>query len=165
MIQFISFYFFFLFQSPIEKSYLLGQFDPSKDPRFIALSSHYAQGFARKGFLRKETFEAFKKMADAAKKDGVSIFIISPTRNFDDQKKIWLNKWTGKIKVEGKDLTTITNLKERARLIMLYSSMPGSSRHHWGTDMDLNSWDNSYFDKGEGLKVYQWLIAHASQYG
>lgn len=152
-------------QATIDKNYLLGRFDPSTDSRFIQLSSTYAQGFARKGFLRKETFEAFKKMADAAKKDGVNIFIISPTRNFDDQKKIWENKWGGKIKVEGKDLTTITNLKERARLIMLYSSMPGSSRHHWGTDMDLNSWDNSYFEKGEGLKVYQWLTSHASEYG
>src|SRR5579864_5295209 len=113
-------------QSLIDKNYLLGRFDPSTDSRFVRLTPSYAQGFARKGFLRKETFEAFRKMADAAKKDGLTIFIISPTRNFEDQKKIWLDKWTGKIKVEGKDLTTITNLKERARLILLYSSMPGS---------------------------------------
>ncbi len=152
-------------QSTIDKNYLLGRFDPSTDSRFIQLNSTYSQGFARKGFLRKEAFEAFKKMADAAKKEGVKFFIISPTRNFEDQKKIWLDKWTGKIKVEGKDLTTISDLKERARLILLYSSMPGSSRHHWGTDMDLNSWDNSYFEKGEGLKIYQWLSTHASDYG
>ena len=67
--------------------------------------------------------------------------------------------------VEGKNLTTISNLKERARLILLYSSMPGTSRHHWGTDMDLNALENSYFDSGDGLKAYQWLTAHAVEFG
>jgi LAS superfamily LD-carboxypeptidase LdcB len=43
--------------------------------------------------------------------------------------------------------------------------MPATSRHHWGTDMDLNSLDNSYFESGEGLKIYQWLTAHAADYG
>lgn len=148
-----------------EKEYLLGKFDPAGDPRFVPLTSTYAQGSALNGFLRKETFEAFQKMAEAAKKDGVNLFIISATRNFEAQKKIWENKWNGKTKVEGKDLTTVADLKERARLILLYSSMPGTSRHHWGTDLDLVSLDNEYFSAGEGLKIYQWLTAHAAEYG
>jgi LAS superfamily LD-carboxypeptidase LdcB len=152
-------------QSTVDKNYLLGRFDPSTDSRFIQLNSSYAQGSALNGFLRKEAFEAFKKMYEAAKKEGISLVIISATRNFDSQKKIWENKWNGKTKVEGKDLTTISDLKKRARLILLYSSMPGSSRHHWGTDMDLNSLDNNYFLKGDGLKIYQWLTTHAGEYG
>jgi LAS superfamily LD-carboxypeptidase LdcB len=152
-------------QSTIDKNYLLGRFDPSTDSRFVQLNSTHAQGSALNGFLRKETYEAFQKMARAAKKDGVNLVIISATRNFDSQKRIWENKWNGKTKVEGKDLTTISDLKERARLILLYSSMPGTSRHHWGTDMDLNSLDNNYFLRGEGLKTYQWLVTHASVYG
>jgi LAS superfamily LD-carboxypeptidase LdcB len=43
--------------------------------------------------------------------------------------------------------------------------MPGTSRHHWGTDIDLNSLENSYFEVGEGLKVYQWLLQHAHEFG
>ena len=54
---------------------------------------------------------------------------------------------------------------ERARMILTYSSMPGTSRHHWGTDMDLNKDNNGYFATGEGLKVYEWLQAHAHEYG
>jgi hypothetical protein len=43
--------------------------------------------------------------------------------------------------------------------------MPSTSRHHWGTDMDLNALENSFFESGDGLKIYQWLTTHAEQYG
>ena len=129
----------------IDKKYLLGQFDETKDSRFVKLSDEYAHGSAVGKFLRKETHEAFVKMAEAAKKDSVYLFIVSATRNFTAQKAIWENKWEGRTMVEGKDLTTIADDKVKARLILLYSSMPGTSRHHWGTDMDLNALDNSYF--------------------
>jgi D-alanyl-D-alanine carboxypeptidase len=168
----MKFIFAFLFitlefvQNTSEKNYLLGRFDPSSDARFVQLSSAYAQGSALNGFLRKETFEAFQKMADAAKKDGINIFIISATRNFDSQKKIWKNKWIGKAKakITGVDLSKISDLKARARQILLYSAMPGTSRHHWGTDIDLNSFEDNYFLENEGWKVYRWLSAHASDF-
>lgn len=149
----------------IDKKYLLGQFDESKDARFVKLDDTHTKGSAVGKYLRNETYEAFAKMAIAAKQDGVDLFIISATRNFDAQKGIWENKWEGRTLVEGKNLTAITDLNERARLIMLYSSMPGTSRHHWGTDMDLNSLENSCFASGEGLKIYKWLTAHAAKFG
>ncbi|GHN00410.1 D-alanyl-D-alanine carboxypeptidase [Cytophagales bacterium WSM2-2] len=156
----------FLFpQTPTDKNYLLGRFSPATDSKFTQLTAAHAKGSALNGYLRTETFTAFQKMSAAAKAEGVTLTIISATRNFDSQKGIWENKWTGKTKVSGKDLTTVADLNERARIILLYSSMPGTSRHHWGTDMDLNSLDNSYFEAGDGLKVYQWLTAHASEYG
>jgi LAS superfamily LD-carboxypeptidase LdcB len=43
--------------------------------------------------------------------------------------------------------------------------MPSSSRHHWGTDIDLNSLNNSYFNSGKGLSEYEWLITHANHFG
>jgi LAS superfamily LD-carboxypeptidase LdcB len=55
--------------------------------------------------------------------------------------------------------------KARALKILNYSAMPGTSRHHWGTDIDLNALNNKYFGEGEGLKVYQWLTTHAAEYG
>lgn len=149
----------------VEKAYLLGQFDPMTDSRFVKIDDAYSKGSARGGVLRKETMEAFIKMAEAAKKDGVELIIISATRNFESQKRIWENKWDGKTLVEGKDLTTVKKKDDRAKLILLYSSMPTTSRHHWGTDMDLNNLNNDYFEKGEGLKIYNWLLAHAAEYG
>lgn len=149
----------------VDKKYLLGQFDEAKDSRFVKLSQEYARGSAVGKFLRIETYESFVKMAEAAKKDSVYLFIISATRNFTAQKNIWENKWEGRTLVEGKDLTTVADHKIKARLILLYSSMPGTSRHHWGTDMDLNAFDNSYFSTGSGLKIYQWLQTHAADFG
>ena len=43
--------------------------------------------------------------------------------------------------------------------------MPGTSRHHWGTDIDLNAFNNAWFAEGKGLKLYNWLITHAHEYG
>jgi hypothetical protein len=148
-----------------DRNYLLGKFDPASDVRFSKLRPEHASGAATGGYLRKETYEAFVTMADAAKKEGILLTIISATRNFENQKKIWENKWNGTVRVEGKNLTAVKNLEERARIILRYSSMPGSSRHHWGTDMDLNSLANSFFETGDGLKIYEWLTTHAAEYG
>jgi LAS superfamily LD-carboxypeptidase LdcB len=43
--------------------------------------------------------------------------------------------------------------------------MPGTSRHHWGTDIDLNAFTNTYFESGAGYKIYQWLLTNAASYG
>ncbi len=43
--------------------------------------------------------------------------------------------------------------------------MPGTSRHHWGTDFDLNNLTNSYFSRGEGKVIYAWLKKNAGKYG
>jgi zinc D-Ala-D-Ala carboxypeptidase len=150
---------------PIDKNYLLGRFNPETDSRFIKITTEYSSGSAKEGYLRKETLEAFSKMFAAAKKDGITLTIISATRNFDSQKRIWENKWTGKTLVGGKDLSHVSDSVERAKIILNYSSMPGSSRHHWGTDMDLNSLENSYFESGEGQKIYDWLQKNAASFG
>lgn len=145
--------------------YIMGRFDPAKHPDFTLVDARHAD---REGlYLRKDTYEAFLRMYEAAKKEGINLVIRSATRNFDYQKGIWERKWTGAQAIEnGKDASkAYPNPKERALKILEYSSMPGSSRHHWGTDMDLNAFTNEYFEKGEGLKIYQWLTAHAPEYG
>jgi zinc D-Ala-D-Ala carboxypeptidase len=43
--------------------------------------------------------------------------------------------------------------------------MPGTSRHHWGADVDFNSLNNRYFESGAGLKIYNWLVEYASEFG
>ncbi|MEM7369346.1 MAG: M15 family metallopeptidase [Bacteroidota bacterium] len=150
----------------IDVKYLLGQFDPAKDTNFERIPNQYSGGNARGTYLRKETLEAFGRMHAAAKADGVTLTIISSTRNFWRQKAIWEAKWTGARKVGGKNLSVSTpDPTQRAKTILLYSSMPGTSRHHWGTDIDINNLTNSYFASGKGLKEYQWLTAHGHEYG
>lgn len=141
----------------VDKNYLLGRFEPRDDLRFVKPSDHHTEGAARSQFLRRETYEAFIQMAEAAQKDGVTLTIISSTRNFYQQKGIWERKWDAE--------SSISDEAERARKILLYSSMPGTSRHHWGTDIDLNNLNNEYFESGEGLKIYSWLTSHAHEFG
>jgi len=98
-------------------------------------------------------------MRTHAMADGIELRILSATRNFEYQKGIWERKWQ-KLSMEGnKDPEAI------AREILLYSSMPGTSRHHWGTDIDLNWLGNAWFETGKGREIYAWLTEHASEYG
>lgn len=138
------------------KDQLLGNIDYQKNSNYCKISSEYTE---KSGiYMHCEAYEAFKNMYFEAKACGISLKIISAGRNFDYQKGIWERKWKdGKyIKYFGAD---------RVKNIMKYSSMPGTSRHHWGTDIDLNSLSNSYFSKGEGMREYEWLCSHANSFG
>jgi zinc D-Ala-D-Ala carboxypeptidase len=140
-----------------ERDYLLGNFEPGTHPDFEVIGKPYSD---RPGMMmRREAFESFKKMHEAALKAGISLKIISSTRTFSQQKSIWEGKW----KRFAKDAPLA---EARARKILEYSSMPGSSRHHWGTDIDLNDLNNPSFEgNGKHAKVYEWLSEHAHEYG
>lgn len=145
----------------VSKEYLLGKFEYRGHPDFEKIESkHTAKTDI---YLRKETYSAFKEMYEAALKDGVKLVILSATRNFNEQKNIWEGKWTGKI--DASKYMKFPEGKARAEAILSFSSMPCTSRHHWGTDMDFNNLNNPYFEKGEGKKIYDWLVAHAWEYG
>jgi zinc D-Ala-D-Ala carboxypeptidase len=147
----------------IDKEYLMGRFDPATHLHFMKI--HPVLTTIREGYLRQDTHRAFQEMHRAAAADGVRLTIVSATRNFNAQKRIWEAKWDGTRKSEGLDLSTISDPVERARMILRFSSMPGTSRHHWGTDIDINSVDPEYFTTREGQRVYRWLAEHAGTYG
>ena len=142
---------------------LLGKFKPENDSDFVLVDKKYCD---KKIYLQKEAYHKFRTMHRAAQNDGIRLKILSGTRNFHSQKGIWERKWTGKTKLsDGTFANDLNDLKKRALKILLYSSMPSTSRHHWGTDIDLNNLNNSYFEKGKGLREYQWLTQNASKYG
>ena len=142
-------------QVEISKSILLGKFTPSETKGFIVVPSEYC---SKPMHIQEEVLNAYLKMRKAALAEGVNLLIISGTRTFYDQKAIWERKWETNF-AESKDSLATANK------ILLFSSMPGTSRHHWGTDIDLNSLEDIYFQSGEGLKIYNWLKAHAGEYG
>ena len=43
--------------------------------------------------------------------------------------------------------------------------MPGTSRHHWGTDFDINILTNVYYDSGNGKLIYDWMKKNAKSFG
>jgi LAS superfamily LD-carboxypeptidase LdcB len=152
-------------QEEFDFDYLMGHFDPAKHPDFSKIETPFAD---RAGmFLRKDTYEAFKKMHNAAQKEGISLKIISAARNFDAQKGIWEAKWNGsRILSNGQNAAKAYPVaKDRALKILEYSAMPGASRHHWGTDIDLNNLSDQWFQQGEGKKIYTWLVKNAGNFG
>jgi hypothetical protein len=65
-----------------------------------------------------------------------------------------------------------TSSKDRLAIILKFSSLPGASRHHWGTEVDLNSievadWQPPAAGKPEGrfFALGQWLPANAPAVG
>ncbi|MBK8701340.1 MAG: M15 family metallopeptidase [Saprospiraceae bacterium] len=148
----------------VDISYLMGKFDPAVHPDFMVVPRVYCDAEIR--YLRKDVFEAFKTMADDAAKSGIKLVIRSATRNFNNQKNIWERKWKGETVLEdGTKASDINNPVDRALKILKYSSMPGTSRHHWGTDIDINDFENAHFEKGEGKKLYTWMTRNAHRYG
>jgi len=80
-----------------------------------------------------------------AKFDNVEIAIVSSFRNFDKQLTIWNDKWRGYRPVYSKQGRPLNIDKmssiEKYKSIALWSALPGLSRHHWGTDLDVFSKD------------------------
>jgi zinc D-Ala-D-Ala carboxypeptidase len=149
-------------QEQIPVALLSGKFSPESHPDFVKIPATYAN---REGmYVRKEVWEAFLAMYEAAQKDGFTLKILSATRNFDQQKAIWERKWKERAAERQGQLNRKDSM-DIALDILKYSSMPGTSRHHWGTDIDLNSLQVAYFESGEGKQLYQWLRENAPRFG
>lgn len=147
----------------IDNLLIAGKFDPSIRDGFIEFESELDKSHM---FLQLEAYVAFLRMKEAAYKDTVELFIVSAFRSFERQQEIWEQKWLGKLPVDGVDVNTLTNDPViKAQKILEYTAPPGYSRHHWGTDIDINEVEPDYFEKEEGNRVYQWLIQNAGKFG
>ena len=148
----------------IKKEYLLGKIKPEENEHFQEVPVPIAN--REELYMHKEAFKSFKEMQKAAQKDGIELQIISAFRSFLHQKWIWNSKFNGKKKSGGKNMAKqFPNPRKRVQAILNYSAIPGTSRHHWGTDIDINSLNNSYFQSGQGKAEYEWLKENAPNYG
>ena len=94
--------------------------------------------------LEKNTFLAYKKMEKAALSEGIHLKIVSAYRGYDRQKFIWnrkFEKYTNEYALD-----PIKAIYE----IIRFSTIPGTSRHHWGTEIDIV--DADYPDEKDVLK-------------
>ena len=150
----------------ISKEILLGKFNPAQDTNFVLIPEHMASN--KSMYCHRETFDAYLAMRDSALRDGITLTIVSATRNFDRQKQIWDRKWNSnnaQCTMHNAQLNDTTADICKVRSIMRYSSMPGTSRHHWGTDLDFISVEPEDWTHGEGLRIYNWLCANAHKFG
>lgn len=131
-----------------------GMVPPSKNPRFVRLPNSIAH---KTEFLQKNVAHDLQRMVIAAQKDGVRLRVISGFRSFEHQKSIWQRKWH--------TFTGEKNDTARVRRILRYSTPPAFSRHHWGTDVDLNSLKLAYWASADGRKTLDWLRKNAHRFG
>jgi predicted deacylase len=64
-----------------------------------------------------------------------------------------------------RDAWFATPTKERLEIIFRYSAMPGASRHHWSTDVDLNTVSGKTWEAGKYPALSQWLTINAPTVG
>ena len=148
----------------VSKDILMGRFDPKTHPDFVKIPSKYAS--QPDMYLQKVVLDSFISMERAAKQDGIDLKIISATRNFARQKAIWERKWeAGLVKRSSDQLSKKEVEIALAKEILQFSSMPGTSRHHWGTDIDINNLNDEYFLSGRGKMEYNWLHTNAEKFG
>jgi LAS superfamily LD-carboxypeptidase LdcB len=131
--------------------------------------------------LHAQVAAPFLNLRRAAQAEGIDLVPVSSFRDFDRQLSIWNGKFTGErplydaagTQLDAADLSPA----ERVEAILLWSALPGASRHHWGTDLDLidgNAPAAELADKltreafasgGPFENLERWLQAHAPRFG
>lgn len=91
--------------------------------------------------LHREAVGPFLRLREAARESGFDLQIFSGFRGFDHQLSIWNRKASGKLCVLDSDAAPLDlgTLSETELMfaILRWSALPGASRHHWGTDLDV----------------------------
>jgi LAS superfamily LD-carboxypeptidase LdcB len=143
--------------------------------------SHIAAVADPECLLHAQVVAPFLNLRRAAQKEGIELQAASSFRDFDRQLTIWNGKFSGQrpmfdaagSKLDAESLTP----RERVDAILLWSALPGASRHHWGTDLDLV--DRSLSAAGYQIKLTReefapggplahldlWLTANAARFG
>jgi len=105
--------------------------------------------------LHRDVVEPFLALRDAAAKDGLDVAPFSAFRDFHQQLEIWNRKFRGERPLYDRD----GNLRERAGLsepqlveaILVWSAVPGASRHHWGSEIDV--YDRAAIPEGYRVRL------------
>jgi len=141
----------------------------------------YQQSAEQYFLIHQSILSDLEALLNAAKKDGQAISLISSYRSFDRQQTIWNEKWQGYRPVysrHGRPLNLLAmSDMEKYKAISLWSALPGLSRHHWGTDIDIFS--NHAINQGHQVELVPeefskngvcyalecWLEKHLEKYG
>ena len=122
----------------------------------------------------------FALLCQAAAQRGFDIRIVSSFRSYQRQAAIWHGKISGARTVfdQAGTAVDITKLHGSTKLdaVLLYSALPGASRHHWGTDIDIYDAASvpqgyqpqltpaEYGPDGPFYNLQQWLTNHAAEF-
>lgn len=104
-------------------------------------------------------YDDFRAMIQAAKSEGVYIYVTSSYRDLDKQTDLY-NKKVESYVMQG---YSYESAKEQAGQVV---AVPGTSEHHLGLALDLVSSEYRKLDeKQENTKGFKWLTEHSWEYG
>ncbi len=131
--------------------------------------------------LHHEALGPFLSLKSAAAREGIAIEIASAYRDFAAQQRIWDRKYRG----ERPLYDASGNVRDHAAMseselvdaIACWSAVPGASRHHWGSDIDVI--DRAAVPAGYRVRLlpdeaepggvfrrlHEWLDAHMASFG
>lgn len=103
--------------------------------------THVVQRDELRAAVHGDTLAAFLELRSAAARAGLDIEITSAFRDFGAQQRIWDMKYRGERPLydpsgEVRDHASLSE-DELVEAILCWSALPGASRHHWGTELDL----------------------------
>lgn len=111
--------------------------------------------FAPNKLIHQHVAADFSALQLAAKKQGFTLHIASAFRSFERQLQIWNNKYSGISAILDNNERAIdsSNLSEKSKLYQMlhWSALPSTSRHHWGTDIDI--YDPTLLPLGQSLQL------------
>ena len=131
--------------------------------------------------LHADALDAFLTMRADAQKESIDIAVASAFRDFGAQQRIWDLKYRGErplYDADGKPRDhAVLDERELIEAILCWSALPGASRHHWGTEIDV--YDRAAMPEGYRLRLlpeeaapggvfermHRWLDAHMHEYG
>ena len=131
--------------------------------------------------LHVHTVAPFMQLRRAARAAGFDLTPVSGFRDFDRQLAIWNAKFRGVRPLYDGAGAPIDSLglspAQRVEAILLWSALPGGSRHHWGTDVDvfdaaavapgyrLQLSVGEFSSGGPFAPLAGWLEVHAARFG
>ncbi|MCU0869921.1 MAG: M15 family metallopeptidase [Burkholderiales bacterium] len=131
--------------------------------------------------VHRDTAAALRAMHAAARADGFELRVASGFRDFDRQAAIWNAKWRGErvlLDPVGVPLDAAAlSPHQRVDAILDWSALPGASRHHWGSEVDLfdaaalpegavpDLVPAEFTAGGPFAPLFAWLVEHAATFG
>jgi LAS superfamily LD-carboxypeptidase LdcB len=129
--------------------------------------------------VHREVVPGLVALREAAAKDGITLEVASGFRDFQQQLNIWNQKARGQrplLDAQERELTaSALSPTERLFAMLRWSALPGASRHHWGTDVDV--FDRSALPQGSPqlrrdestkgavfARLHQWLDEHLRRF-
>lgn len=143
--------------------------------------THVTQYEAPRFAAHPEAAAAFLAMRAAAAHDGIDLAPFSTFRDYQTQLRIWNMKFTGRkplydLQGQERERATLSD-QQVIDCILNWSALPGASRHHWGTEIDVV--DAAAMPPGYAPRLlpqetapggvfhhlHCWLDAHIAQFG